>query len=69
MTIDTWVSVATLVGAVVTLGGVMVGQTRSLRLDLKGDIARLEATVEGNRAESKSAIAASGRRWRRFVVT
>ena len=58
MTIDTWVSLAALAGVVLTLGGLMLGQTRSLRADLKADIARLEAKIDGNRAEGKGDSAA-----------
>ena len=58
MTIDTWVSLAALAGVVLTLGGLMLGQTRSLRADLKADIARLEAKIDGNRAEGKGDNAA-----------
>lgn len=54
MTIDTWVSLAALLGVVVSLGGLVLGQTRSLRLDLKGDIARLDAKVDANRREAKA---------------
>ncbi|MDF1603923.1 hypothetical protein [Nocardioides sp. YIM 152315] len=57
MTIDTWVSLAALLGVLVALGGLTIGQTRSLRSDLKGDVARLEAKVDDHRSESKADIA------------
>lgn len=57
MTIDTWVSLAALLGVVVSLGGLVLGQTRSLRLDLKSDIARLDAKIDANRVEAKSDLA------------
>jgi hypothetical protein len=53
MTIDTWVSLAALLGVAVSLGGLMVGQTRSVR----GDVACLDAKIDANRLEAKADLA------------
>lgn len=56
MTIDTWVSLAALMAVLMTLGGLILTQGRSLRSDLTGDIARLDVKVDGLRTELKGDI-------------
>ena len=65
MTVNTWVSVGALLGVLVTLGGLVLAQGRSLgrtiielRTELKGDIGRLDGKVDGLRTELKADIAA-----------
>ena len=57
MTIDTWVSLAALLAVLLTLGGLILTQGRSLRSDLTGDIAQLDMKVDGLRTELKGDIA------------
>lgn len=57
MTIDTWVSLAALVGVLVTLGGLILAQGQSLRADLSGDIAQLDLKVDRFRTELKGDFA------------
>lgn len=47
MTIDTWASLAALLAVLLTLGGLILTQGRSLRSEFKGDIGRLEGTIAG----------------------
>ena len=55
MTIDTWVSLAALLAVLLTLGGLILAQGRSLdakidglRTELKGDIGRLRTELKGD---------------------
>jgi hypothetical protein len=57
MTIDTWVSLAALLAVLLSLGGLILTQGRSLRSELKGDIARLDTKIDGFRSELKGDIA------------
>ena len=57
MTIDTWVSLAALLGAMVTIIGTTSGQIRSLRSDVQRDLVRLDGKVDSLRVELKGDIA------------
>jgi len=57
LTIDTWVSLAALLGAMVTIIGTTSGQIRSLRSDVQRDLVRLDGKVDSLRVELKGDIA------------
>ena len=46
MPLETWVSITTLLGVGLSLGGVQLATTRNLRTELKGDIAELQTVVD-----------------------
>ena len=71
MTIDTWVSLAALLAVLLTLGGLILAQGRSLdakidglRTELKGDIGRLRTELKGDigRLDDRVYALASGLR-------
>ncbi len=56
MPLETWVSIGTLLGVGLSLAGLMLATTRSLRTELKGDIAELRTELKSDVAELRTVV-------------
>ena len=56
MPLETWVSIGTLLGVGLSLAGLMLATTRSLRTELKGDLSELRTEVKGDIAELRTEV-------------
>lgn len=56
MPLETWVSIGALIGVGLSLASLQLTTTRSLRTELKADIAELRTEVKGDIAELRTVV-------------